>query len=145
MFLPVIEIGILTCLPFFVFMRRRHVHADVHPVYFTSMERAPCIIILVGDTQRGPDILEEPLAELPGPALIHGGVGLSEILLARGLLGVYFLLEVGCQRNKLDLMIWDRLVPHACVFVISVEAVDARYSVVHHRPTACFPRSESRQ
>ena len=84
------------------------------------MERASCIILLVGAAQRGPDILEEPLAELPGPALIHGGVGLSELLLARGLLGVYFLLEVGCQGNELGLVVWDCLVPQSRVIIISV-------------------------
>ena len=78
------------------------------------MEMAPCVILLVGPTHRGPDISKEPLAELPGPALSDSGVGLTGLLLARGILGVHLLLEVCCQSNKLGLVIWDRLVPQAC-------------------------------
>ena len=74
-FLPGIELGILTGMPFLVVIGRRHVHAAVHPICFTSMERAPYVIILVVAAHRGPNILEEPLAELPVPALIFGGVG----------------------------------------------------------------------
>ena len=84
-------------------MGRWHVHAAVHPVRFTSMEMASCIIILVGATHRGPDILKEPLAELPGPALSGSGVGLAQIIVARGLLGVHILLEVGLEINNLGL------------------------------------------
>ena len=69
------------------------------------MERAPCIILLVGAAQRGTNILEEPLAELTGPTLICGGVGLAGILLARELLGVHFLLEVVCQGIELGLVV----------------------------------------
>ena len=75
------------------------------------MDRAPHVILLVGAAQRGPDILEEPLAELPGPVLIHGGFGLAWLLPARGFLGVHFLLEMGGQVNELGLVVGDRLVP----------------------------------
>ena len=63
----------------------------VHPVCFTFMERAPCVILLVGATQCGPNILKETLAEIPGPAFICGGVGLARLLIAHGLLGVHLL------------------------------------------------------
>ena len=112
-------------------MGRWHVHAAVHPVCFTSMEMAPCVIILVRAAHRGHGILKEPLAELPGPALSGSGVGLAGILLVRGLLGVHLLLEVGCQRNKLGLVIWDRLVPQACMLVISVEGLENNNSLRH--------------
>ena len=112
-------------------MGRWHVHAAVHPVCFTSMERAPCIILLVEAAHRGPNILEEPLAKLPGPALIRSGVGLAGLLLARGLLGVHFLLEVGCQGNDLGLVVWDRLVPQSCVFIFSAEGREVDDSLRH--------------
>ena len=87
-----------------------HVHAAVHPVRFTSMEMAPCVILLVGDTHRGTYIFKEPLAEIPSPALSGSGVRLSGLLLARVLIGVHLLLEVCGHSNKLGLVIWDRLV-----------------------------------
>ena len=90
-------------------MGRWHVHAAVHPTYFTSMEMAPCVILLVGATYRGPDIFKEPLAELPGLALSDSGVRLVGFILARGLLGVHLLLEVCGQSNKLGLVIWTVL------------------------------------
>ena len=92
-------------------MGRRHVHAFVHPVCFMAMMRAPCIIILVRAAQCGPNILEESLANLPGPALIRGGFGLAGILLARGFLGVFFLLEVGGKGNELGLVVGEGLIP----------------------------------
>ena len=101
-------------------MGRWYVHTAVHPVCFTSMERASCVILLVRAAYRGPDIPEDPLAELPGPALIRGGVGLAGFLLARGILGVHFLLEVGCQGNELGLVVWDCLLPQPRVLIISV-------------------------
>ena len=110
---------------------RWHVHADVHPVRFTSMEMAPCVILLVGATHRGPDILKELLAELPRPALSGIGVGLAGFLLARGLLGVHILLEVCFHSNKLGLVIWDSLVPQACMLVISVEGRDIDNALWH--------------
>ena len=73
------------------------------------------------DSHCGPNILKEPLAELPGPALSGIGVGLAGLLIARALLGVHILLEVGFQSNKLGLVVWDRLVSQACMLVISVE------------------------
>ena len=112
-------------------MGRWHVHADVYPVCFTSMERAPCAILLVGDAHRGPDVLEEPLAEIPGPVLICSGVRLAGFLLARGLLGVHFLLEVGCQSNELGLVVWNRLVSQYCVFLISVEVREVNDELRH--------------
>ena len=115
------------CPPFGLFINsqkeilsEQQVHAAVHPVCFTSMERAPCVILIVGVAHRGTDILEEPLAELPGPDSIHSGVGLAGLILACGILGVHFLLEVGCHGYELGLVVWDRLVPQSCVFIISV-------------------------
>ena len=108
-----------------------HIHAAVHPVCFASMERATCVIILVGAAHRGLNILEEPIAELPGPALSRSGVGIAGILLARGLLCVYFLLEVGYQGNDLGLVVWERLVPQACVFLISVEGREVDDALRH--------------
>ena len=95
------------------------------------MERAPCVILLVGAAHRGPDILEEPLAELPGPALIHSGVGLAGLLLAHGLLGVHFLLEVGFQVYDLGLVVWYCLVPQSCMFIISVEGREVDDALRH--------------
>ena len=92
-----------------------NVYAAVHPVRFTSMERAPYVILLVGATHHGPDILKEPLAELPGPALSGSRVGLSGLLLARVILSFHLILEVGCQIIKLGLVIWDHLVSQACM------------------------------
>ena len=131
MLLPGIDLGVLTGLSFFVVMRRRYVHATVHPVCFTSMERAPCIILLVGAAQSVPDILEEPLAELSGPALICGGFGISGRLLARGFLGVHFLLEVGVQGNELGFVVGDRLVSHSRVLVICVQGLEV-YDALRH-------------
>ena len=122
---------ILTCLPGFVVVGRWHVHAAVHPIRFTSMEMALCVILLVGATHRGPDILKEPLAKITGPALSGSGVGLSGILLARGLLGVHLILEVGCQSNTLGLVIWDRLIPQDCMLVISVEGREIDNALRH--------------
>ena len=85
------------------------------------MDMAPCVILIVGATHRGPDIFKEPLAELPGPALSGIGVRLAGILLARGILGVHILLEVRGQSNNLGLVIWDRLVLQACMLVVSIE------------------------
>ena len=99
MLFPGIELGILTGLPLFVVMRRRHVHASVHPIYLTSVERAPRVSLLVGTVHRGPDILEEPLSEINGPTLIRGGFGIAGLLPARGFLSVHFLLEMGVQGN----------------------------------------------
>ena len=130
-FLLVIELGILTGLPFFVVMRRRHVHAAVHPVCFTSMERAPCVIIFIGAAHCGPDILEEPLAKLPGTAFICGGFGIDGILLARGFLGVTVLLEVGHQGNELGLVVGDRLVPHSRVIVLCVQGREVNDALRH--------------
>ena len=83
----------------------------------------------------GPAPFEEPLAELPGPTLIFSGVGLAGILLARGILGVNFLLEVGCQGNDLGLVVWDRLVSQSCVFIIGVEGreIDDALQHIEHR------------
>ena len=92
-------------------MGRWHAHASVYPVRFTSIERAPCIILLVGAAHYEPDILKEPLVELPGPALSGIGVGIAGLLIARALLGFHILLKVGCQSNNLGLVIWNRLVP----------------------------------
>ena len=108
-------------LPALVVVGRWHVHAAVHPVRFTSMEMAPCVIILARATHRGTDIFKEPLAELPSPTLSGSGVILAGILLAHGLLGVHLLLEVHGQSNNLGLVIWDLLVPQACMLVVSVE------------------------
>ena len=110
---------------------RWHVHAAAHPARFTSMERAPCVILLVGAAHCGPDILKEPLAELPGPDLSGSGVGLSGLLLACGLLGVHLLLGVGCQSNELGLMVWDRLDPQSCMLVISVESREVDDAMQH--------------
>ena len=82
---------------------------------------APCVILLVGATHRGPDIFKEPLAELPGPALSGSGVRLAGLFLARGLLVFHILLEVRGQSNNLGLVIWNRLVSQACMLVVSVE------------------------
>ena len=112
-------------------MGRWNVHATVHPVRFTSREMAPCVILLVGAAHRGPDILKEPLARLPGPALSGSGVGLSGILLARELLGVHLVLEVCCQSNNPGLVIWDCIVPQACMLVISVEGREIDNALRH--------------
>ena len=74
-----------------------------------------------GATHRGPDIFKEPLAELPGPVMSGSGVRLAGIHLARGLLGIHLLLEVHGQINKMGLVIWDRLVPQACMLVVILE------------------------
>ena len=73
LFLSGILSCILTCLPRFVVLGRWYVHAFVHPIRFTPMEMEPCVILLVGATHCGTDILKEPLAELPGPTL--SGIG----------------------------------------------------------------------
>ena len=84
----------------------------------------------------GPVSFEEPRAELPCPTLIRIGVGLAGLLLARGLIGVHFLLEVGCQGNDLGLVVWDRHFSQSCVFIISVEGReidDALKHIEHQR------------
>ena len=95
------------------------------------MEREPCVILLVGATHCGPGIFKDPLAELPGPALSGSGVGLAGLLIALGLLGVHLLLEVRGQSNKLGLVIWDRLVPQACMLVVSVERREINNALRH--------------
>ena len=96
-----------------------------------SMERAPCVILLVGAAHCGPNILKGPLAEIPGPDLSGSRVGLAGILLARGILGVHFILEVGCQGNDLGLVVWDRLVTQACIILISVEGREVDDALRH--------------
>ena len=103
----------------------------VHPVRFTSMEMAPCVIILVGATHRGPDIFKEPLAELPGPALSGSRVRLAGLILARGLLGVHILIEVCGHSNNLGLVLWDHLVPQACMLLIKVEGREVDNALQH--------------
>ena len=95
------------------------------------MERAPCVILLVGAEHCGPDILKEPLAELHGLALSGSGVELVGLLIARGLLGVYILLDVGFQGNELGLVVCDRLLSQACMLVISVEGSEVDDSLRH--------------
>ena len=115
-------------------MGRWHAHDAVHPVRFTSMEMSPCVILLVGAAHCGLNVLKEPLTDLSLPRFDSQRVGLARFLLVRELLGVHFLLEVSFQGNELNLVVWDRLVPQSCVFIIIVEAVDVRYAVVHHQP-----------
>ena len=89
------------------------------------------MILLVRAAHRGPDILKEPLAEIPSPALSGSGVRLSGLLLACVLIGVHLLLEVCGQSNKLGLVIWDRLVPQACMLVVSVERREINNALQH--------------
>ena len=85
----------------------------------------------------GPASFKEALPKLPGPAFICSGVGVAGLLLALGLLGFHFLLEVGFHGNDLGLVVWDCLVPQSCVFIISGEGRevdDALRHIEHQRP-----------
>ena len=95
------------------------------------MERAPCVILFVGAANCGPNIFEEPLAQLSGPNLSLSSVGLAGLILAPGLLGVHFLLEVGFQGNELSLVVWECPIPQSCVFTISVESYEVDDSLRH--------------
>ena len=56
---------------------------------------------------------------------------LAGLILAHGILGVHLLFEVRGQSNKLGLVIWDRLIPQACMLVVSVERRDIDNALRH--------------